>query len=166
MIFFGVPILLGFTSFYFFSARKQRSFFKVFDLVYISKIFRRIHSIRSLQINLIFCSLFLSRLFLDQALNIAFQKYYKELGNEDIFNVWWLSFYLENIFWTRQSTYRLQLYDSDFYVLNMLNALWIFSDCSLSALWLRKMKIDCSKQVSTEQTKRTNGQRFAFLKLL
>ena len=73
------------------------------------KIFRRFHSIRPLQINLIdlrlqfiFCNLFLIRAFLDQALNISIIykdliPYYKELGNEDIFSVWWFSFYLENI---------------------------------------------------------------------
>ena len=68
------------------------------------KTFRRVHSIRTLQINLIdlrlqfiFCHLFLIRAILDQALNIFFQLYYKEVGKEDIFNIWWLSFYLENI---------------------------------------------------------------------
>ena len=71
--------------------------------------FRRFHSIRTLQINLIdlrlqfiFCNLFLTRAFLDQAFNISIIykdliPFYKELGKEEIFNFWWLSYYLENI---------------------------------------------------------------------
>ena len=65
---------------------------------------RRFYSVRTLQINLIdlklqfiFCHLLLNRAFFAQALNIFFQVYYKELGKEDIFKIWWLSFYLENI---------------------------------------------------------------------
>ena len=65
---------------------------------------RRFYSVRTLQINLIdlrlqfiFCHLFLIRAILDQALNFFFQIYYKEVGKEDIFKIWWLSFYLENI---------------------------------------------------------------------
>ena len=70
---------------------------------------RRFHSIRTLQINLIdlrlqfiFCNLFLTRAFLDQAFNISIIykdliPFYKELGKEEIFSVWWLSYYLENI---------------------------------------------------------------------
>ena len=65
-------------------------------------------------------------------------------------------------------TYRLWVYSSDF---NDLIALWVLSCCSLlhllllsehslgSALWSRKMKIVCSRQVWYEQTnERTNGR--------
>ena len=68
--------------------------------------FRRFHFIRTLQMNVMdlwlqffFCNLILFRAFLDQALNIFFQIYYKELGKDDVFQIWWLSFYLENIGW-------------------------------------------------------------------
>ena len=116
MIIFGSSILLGFTSFHFFSARKQRldtilshslqrfRFWSVLHLTLTLWTCRRFYSIRKLQINLIdlrlqfiFCNLFLIRLFLDQALNISFQNIFKDIGKEDIFNVWWLSLYLEYI---------------------------------------------------------------------
>ena len=105
MILFCASILLGFTYFYFFSALKQRSQNYFYLLLFLKLIkFRRFHSIRTLQINLIdlrlqfiFCHLFLIRAILDQALNIFFQIYHKELEKEDIFDIWWLSFYLENI---------------------------------------------------------------------
>ena len=81
-------ICLGFSYFFFFSALKKRRFY----------------FIRKLQINLIdlraqfiFFNLILMRAFLDQALNIFFLIYYKELGKDDIFKLWWFSFYLENL---------------------------------------------------------------------
>ena len=41
--------------------------------------------------------------------------------------------------------------------------LWVFTDCSLIALWPRKMKIDCSRQTWTG---RTDEHRSAFIELL
>lgn len=65
--------------------------------------FRNFHSIRKLQINLmdikqqfIFCNLFLYRLFLDQGLNVFIQIYYREIGPENAFTIWWMFFYFEN----------------------------------------------------------------------
>ena len=67
-------------------------------------IFRKLHSIRTLQINLmdlkqhfIFCNLFIYRLFLDQGLNKFIQTYYKELGPENAFDIWWTFFYIEHV---------------------------------------------------------------------
>ena len=63
---------------------------------------------------------------------------------------------------TRRSTYRLRLYDSDFnalialllfpepWVLSIL--LWMSSECSLNALWPRKMKIALDKLEMNEWT--------------
>ena len=72
--------------------------------IFQPSLFRRFHSIRKLQVNLItlrqqfiFCNLILLRAILDQALNVLFQVYYKDIGKLNIFNAWWLSFYLENI---------------------------------------------------------------------
>ena len=66
--------------------------------------FRKFHSIRKIQLNLIdikiqfiFCNVILSRVFLDQGMNIFFQVYYNELGMDNIFNLWWISFFCENI---------------------------------------------------------------------
>ena len=66
--------------------------------------FRKFHSIRKIQLNLIdikiqfiFCNVILSRVFLDQGMNIIFQVYYNELGMDNIFNLWWISFFCENI---------------------------------------------------------------------
>ena len=62
---------------------------------------------------------------------------------------------------TRWSTYRLQLYDSDFNALIAPWMLWLLFECFLIALWLllsslitfwpRKRKIDCFRQTWTKQ---------------
>ena len=36
-------------------------------------------------------------MFLDQGLNLFIQTYYKEIGPEIAFNIWWMFFYIENI---------------------------------------------------------------------
>ena len=66
--------------------------------------FRKFHSIRKIQLNLIdikiqfiFCNVILCRVFLDQGMNIIFQLYYNEFGMDNIFNLWWISFFSENI---------------------------------------------------------------------
>lgn len=66
--------------------------------------FRKFHSIRKIQLNVIdikiqfiFCNVILCRVFLDQGMNIIFQVYYNELGMDNIFNFWWISFFFENI---------------------------------------------------------------------
>ena len=54
MILFCASILLGFTYFYFFSALKQSSYYFIWNFFFFyRKTFRRVHSIRTLQINLI-----------------------------------------------------------------------------------------------------------------
>ena len=45
----------------------------------------------------IYCNLFLYRIFLDQGLNLFIQTYYKEIGPEIAFNIWWMFFYIVNI---------------------------------------------------------------------
>ena len=65
--------------------------------------FRRNYQIRKLQINLldlklhfILCNLLINRMFLDQLMNRLFLTNYEKLGPEIVFNLWWLSFYLES----------------------------------------------------------------------
>ena len=66
--------------------------------------FRKFYPIRKLRLNLIdikiqfiYPNFVIYRVFIGQGLNVLFQLYYNELGSENIFNIWWTSFFLENI---------------------------------------------------------------------
>ena len=100
---FIASMFLGLVYFYYFSALHYRSY--CFDRTFTHKfdLFRKFHSIRKMQSNLIdikiqfiFCNVILYKVFLNQGLNIIFQLYYDELGTVNIFNMWWISFFLEN----------------------------------------------------------------------
>ena len=53
----------------------------------------------------VFCNLFIYRLFLDQGLNLFIQTYYKELGPENAFTIWWTFFYIEHVGKRKNNTY-------------------------------------------------------------
>ena len=96
-------IVYGFVIYYFIVALRQRLRDQPKNHIDFDN-FRKLHSIRTLQINLmdlrqhfIFCNLFIYRLFLDQGLNLFIQTYYKELGSENAFTIWWIFFYFENV---------------------------------------------------------------------
>ena len=105
VIMFGYSIHLGLVIYFYFSAMKKRSlYYPKAKKIPISLLdFRRNHHIRKLQINLldlklhfIFCNLQIYRMFLDQLMNRWFLANYDNLGPELVFNLWWLSFYLES----------------------------------------------------------------------
>ena len=51
--------------------------------------------------------------------------------------------------------------------MTLISMLWVLYECSLIALWPRKMKIDCSRQTWTGRTDgRTDEHRSAFIELL
>lgn len=94
----------GFVIYYFIFALKQRLRVQNIKSILTVNIFRKLYSIRTLQINLmdlkqhfVFCNLFIYRLFLDQGLNLFIQTYYKELGPENAFTIWWTFFYIEHV---------------------------------------------------------------------
>ena len=73
-------------------------------LWYIYCAFRKFYPIRKLRSNLmdikiqfIYPNFVIYRVFIDQGLNVFFQLYYNDLGSENIFKIWWTSFFLENI---------------------------------------------------------------------
>ena len=79
-------------------------FLQISKLVTEDDAFRKFYSIRKLRMNLIdikiqfiYPNFVIYRVFIGQGLNVFFQLYYNELGPENIFNIWWTSFFLENI---------------------------------------------------------------------
>ena len=65
-------------------------------------------NLMDMMLQFIICNLFILRLFLDQGLNIFIQTYYIEIGKENAFNIWWFSFYLEDIGTTTSPATRSQ----------------------------------------------------------
>ena len=66
--------------------------------------FRKFHAIPKVDWNLmdlklqsLFVNLMIIEVILDQVKNILIQNYYEQLGLENVFFLWWLSFYFENI---------------------------------------------------------------------
>ena len=64
---------------------------------------RKFHAIPKVDRNLmdlklqsLFVNLMIIEVILDQVKNILIQNYYEQLGIEDVFFLWWLSFYFEN----------------------------------------------------------------------
>jgi len=64
---------------------------------------RRFHSIKKIHQNLvdlnlqyIFANLVAFGVFVDQTKNLLLQAYYKHLGPDLVFEIWWMSFYMEN----------------------------------------------------------------------
>ena len=49
-----------------------------------------------LKLQSLFVNLMIIEVILDQVKNILIQKYYEQLGLENVFFLWWLSFYFEN----------------------------------------------------------------------
>ena len=105
-----VFVFMGLLNFYFYSALKQR--FSSETLIKVDIIFtllRRFHAIPKVDWNLLdiklqslFVNLMIVEVILDQVRNTLIQSYYEQLGLENAFLCWWLSFYFENmgmIFW-------------------------------------------------------------------
>ena len=115
-------MFLGLVYFYFFSALNYRFFLQINKLITEDDAFRKFYSIRKLRMNLIdikiqfiYPNFVIYRVFIGQGLNVFFQLYYNELGPENIFNIWWTSFFLENIGKILYKSVQLSIYSLPFF---------------------------------------------------
>ena len=101
-----VFVFMGLHNFYFYSALKQRFLFGTLIKIeiYVKALFRRFHAIPKVDWNLmdiklqsLFVNLIIVEVILDQVRNTLIQSYYEQLGLENAFLCWWLSFYFENM---------------------------------------------------------------------
>ena len=99
-----VFVFMGLHNFYIYSALKQRFLFGIFIKIDIKACFRRFHAIPKVDWNLmdiklqsLFVNLIIVEVILDQVKNTLIQSYYEQLGLENAFLCWWLSFYFENM---------------------------------------------------------------------